>query len=172
MRGDAAHVLQPPALREQRLGDAQHDLGADGDVELLAGSNYIGMILDAINEVPDVDNFLASLSDDLTSLLKDALDIWAAVEEADVRDDPGYTHQPSIKPHDQNRHYHSWTVLIDLVWRSWTRLDATSAEKSRSLVARWRSIPYLTFRRLSLQAIGESTHWTLHEKLDVLLNGT
>lgn len=143
---------------------------ADAQVELV-GDDRLQFALDAFDRLPDSVQRLAGMSDDLTSTLKKALDLWKLVQEAGENEDPSKYHQPSIVPHPQNQHYHNWTILIDLLWRGWSHIDASDCRASRQLVDRWRSFEYPTFHRLALAAIGQSACWTTEEKLKVLLNG-
>ena len=157
-----------PAEREA-LED-QFSRVAEAEVDLVGG-DLLPSVLKSFDCIPDFDRWLGTTADDLTSLLKAALDLWAIVGEANVSNDPAQYHQPSIRPHEQNRGFHHWTTLIDLLWRSWRYVDSHSMIESRRLVNRWRGMAYQTFHRMALQAIGESPHWTLEEKLEVLLHG-
>ncbi len=95
---------------------------AKADVDIVGGDN-LRHALKAEKATAAIDKHLASIADDLTSLLKAALDLWALVDQADGEADPGLYHQPSIRPHEQNRGFHNWTLLIDLVWRAWRSID-------------------------------------------------
>ena len=149
--------------RFSRVAEAEVDLN---------GGNRLSIVLESFNKRPDANVRLADLADDLTSLLKTSLDLWAMVGDAGPDSDPSQYHQPSIKPHPQNRGYHHWTVLIDLLWRAWTTIDDQGpCAASRHLVDRWRSIRYPTFQRMALQAIGHSGCWSIEEKLGALLDG-
>jgi hypothetical protein len=169
-RMDLSSLFGPMDEAERAKLEDQFSRVANADVELVVGRD-VRMVVEAIGEIPHANMFLATLSDDLTSLLKSALDLWILVRNADGADDPSRFHQPSIEPHPQNHGYHSWTALIDLLWRGWLHIDSVSGTASRRLVDRWRDLGYLAFRRMALQAIGSSKHWTPQEKLEVLLNG-
>jgi hypothetical protein len=144
---------------------------AEAEVDLVGGDR-LRFALDAFNSLPDANQRLASMTDDLTSTLKLTLDLWSLVLRAGPDDDPGHYHQPSIVPHPQNQQFHDWTILIDLLWRGWSHIDAQDyCGASRRLVDRWSGLAYPTFRRMALAAIGESASWTPEEKLEVLLNG-
>jgi hypothetical protein len=148
--------------RFSRLADAEIDL---------VGGNGLRFALDVFDKLCDADDRLAAMADELTSMLKLALDLWALVQKAGPDDDPSLYHQPSILPHAQNRRFHHWTALIDLLWRAWSRIDENDCDTSRRIVGRWRSLRYPTFRRMVLAAISQSPYWTAEEKLAVLLNG-
>ena len=134
--------------------------------------NDIASLIEALDKIPDPDGFLSTLVDELTSLLKQTLDLWTLVKRADANVDPGLGDRPSIKPHPQNHGFASWSWLIELVWRAWKRIDEMQPMHSRRLIERWCSLDYPTFRRLALQAIGESLHWTEEEKVEMLLSAS
>ncbi len=143
---------------------------ADAEVELIGG-DQIRHVLDSLDKSPGADDRVGALADGLTALLKEALDLWALIGEASSTQDLSTQHQPSIPPHAQNLGFHRWTILIDLLWRSWKWVNNRSCRDSRRLIEHWLSIPYPTFQRLALQAIGESGCWTADEKLEFLING-
>ncbi len=118
---------------------------------VLAGGIYVSPMIGAINTLPNADDFWAEQVDALTGLLAEVLHLYHVVDEADSTSDPSLVDRPSIIPHQQNRHHREWTLLFDLIWRGWTRLDARNCERSRATVQRWRGLPYLSFRRLALQ---------------------
>src|SRR5262249_27085351 len=113
-RMDVSSLFGPMDEAERASLEDRFSRVANPDVELVAGRD-VCMVVEAIGEMPDANMLLAALADDITSLLKSALDLWMLVQEADEDDDPSRFHQPSIDPHPQNRGYHSWTILIDLL---------------------------------------------------------
>lgn len=143
---------------------------ADAEIKLV-GEDRINLLVETLNKKDDADARLAAMADDLTSLLKQALDLWALVDEASAENDPSQYHQPSILPHDQNQLFHTWTTLIDLLWRAWRHIDTVNCDESRMLVQRWQSIRYPTFGRLVLAAVNHGRCWTVDEKVGALLNG-
>jgi hypothetical protein len=138
---------------------------------ILADGDQIRSAVGAIDARPDADSYWASLLDELTSLLARALRLFAIAGEASEFSDPSAVHRPSIVPHAQNHRHQQWTLLFDLLWRGWTHIDAQDRELSRTIVARWRQIPYLSFRRLVLAAMNQSAHFTAEERLEALLDG-
>lgn len=168
------HYLLDPEAEMDEEARAQHEsrLSYLANIEVeLAGGKHVQEINKAILALPNADGYLADLSDVLTSLLKLALDLWALAEQADSEFDIGHMHRPSIEPHDQNYDFHSWTYLIDLLWRAWLSVDETSEQESRQLIGRWSNIRYPTFQRLFLAATARSRHTSASEKLEVLLDG-
>ena len=64
---------------------------------------------------------LPALLEDFQQLLRDALDLLHELGEADDRSDRSHWDLPSITPHWQNRGFHDWVSLIELLrdagWR-------------------------------------------------------
>jgi hypothetical protein len=109
------------------------------------------------------------LPDDLTSVLKQAMELFEMVEKADALDDPSYIDQPSISPHDQNARHRDWTALIELLRDSWQATLRVDREAARRIVERWRILPYPVFRRMSFFAMTESDLYSPSESLAYLL---
>jgi hypothetical protein len=89
---------------------------------------------------------------DLTSLLKDAMDLMAELDGASEQYDLSYIHQPSISDHPQNQHFNDWTILIDLCRDAWVETAQRDARAAAAEFNRWRDIKYPVFRRLCLFA--------------------
>lgn len=142
---------------------------ADAKVKL-RGEDYIDSFMEALAKQPHSSEFLAARIDVLTEMLREALSLYEIAGEANSEFDPTIIQRPSIEPHSQNRNYERWTILFDLIWQGWRHIDLSDGTHSRECVARWRRIPYLGFRRLSIAAVNASGHFTPEEKIEVLLN--
>lgn len=162
---DALH----PEQAGDPIGDRISEI-ADAEVEL-TDRNHVRGLIETVDGRPGAEEFWASLNDDLTSLLAQALHLFAAADEANADNDPSAFQRPSVEPHAQNYHHRQWTLLFDLIWRGWASIDANDASRSRAIVARWRTLPYLSFRRLVAAAVNQSAHFSDAEKAEVLLNG-
>ena len=154
---------------EMVFGERFSDV-ASAEIVLTDDIHIQGMI-EKVNESPDADEFWAELLDDITSLLGQALHLQAAAKWGDRDSDPSVIERPSIVPHDQNYTHRNWTILFDLIWRGWIYLDANEPRKSRAMVDRWRTIPFLAFRRLAAAAVRHSAQFNVEEKFEVLLGG-
>jgi len=141
----------------------------DASIEL-AGDFELKLLVEQLDELPDANARLSSIADEMTSMLKLAMDLWRLVDKADCDNDLSRIHQPSIVPHTQNRHFYHWTILIELLWRAWSHIDQTDGRSSRCLVNRWYGFNYPIFRRLILAAVCQSSHWNNAEKLKILLD--
>jgi hypothetical protein len=93
---------------------------------------------------------LPELLDDFQSLLIDALEIMKSLGDAEERSDRSYWDLPSISPHWQNRSYHEWTTLIELVRDSWLGLLKEDCDQAKKVAVNWFDLPYAVFKRLAL----------------------
>ena len=131
--------------------------------------DHATLIRDAIARSPNREQLLTDVADDLTTLLKRALELFEMVQKADHQYDSSYSDQPSISPHEQNSGLRDWTVLVELVRDAWKQVLKTDRESARRLVERWRTIPYPLFRRLCFYAMTESDLYLPQEQLAYLL---
>src|SRR5581483_10242157 len=127
------------------------------------------LIRAAVDQLPQ-QRHLADLADDVTTLLKRAMELFELIQKADSRQDRSYSDQPSISPHEQNSGFRDWTLLIELVRDSWRQVLNMDRQKARAIVERWRSIPYPVFRRLCFYAMSESDLYTPGESAEYLLD--
>ena len=96
---------------------------------------------------------LASMADELTIRLREAMSWLGEFDLAAPAWDITYSGYPSISPHEQNRYAPTWTQLIKLTQESYDALIvAGDNDAAARLVRRWRSLPYPVFRRLALYA--------------------
>lgn len=84
---------------------------------------------------------LPSLLDDLSILLRDAMDLMQELDRADDRNDLSYISQPSISEHSQNRHVHDWTALIELTRDAWLATATVAPDRARLVAEIWRYVP-------------------------------
>ncbi|MDO3527878.1 SIR2 family protein [Ralstonia pseudosolanacearum] len=85
-----------------------------------------------------------------TQLLKTCVDLMALLDGASPEEDLSVWHQPSIAPHEQNRHFDAWTALIELCREAWNTTAQVDAALALGEFERWRSIDYVVFRRLAM----------------------
>jgi hypothetical protein len=98
---------------------------------------------------------LPLLLDDFQQLLRDAVDLLREMGEADDQSDRSHWDLPSISPHWQNRGYHDWVSLIELLRDSWLALHASDNDRGTSIAQAWFDFPYPTFKRLALFAASQ-----------------
>lgn len=101
---------------------------------------------------------LPELLDELQQLLRDALDLLHELGEADERDDRSHWDLPSITPHWQNRGFHDWVTLIELLRDAWLAVNKSDPKRAHSIALRWFEMPYPTFKRLALFAASQNVH--------------
>lgn len=136
----------------------------------LAGGDDHGYVLEKLKADPEYTVRLAELAHDLTSLLEEAMDLFAYLGLADRESDPSWHQLVSISDHRQNRpRVAEWTALIELVRDALSALAAVDEEAARALVVRWSKARYPVFRRLVLHAVTEAAAIEVQHALDLLL---
>ena len=103
----------------------------------------------------DWEGALAAMADELTTLLREAMDWLRAVRSGHAQ--TGIQHvQSNIHPSartNRTTHTPTWTQLIALTRDAYDALVSAGDEGSATrLVRRWQSLPYPVFRRLALYA--------------------
>jgi len=123
----------------------------------LRGRDHVQTLVTEVEEHPKSRELLADIADDLTSLLKEALEWFAIAGRANELYDPSRYDHPSIASHPQNQHFHEWCYLIDLVRDAADALMQSSPSSAEALLERWKRINFPVFRRLIIHAV---TQWT------------
>jgi len=122
------------------------------DWELVLAADDVHASLLDLEEAEHWRNALPTLLDDLQQLLRDALDLLHELGGAGDRSDPSYRHLPSISPHWQNRGFRDWVALIELLRDAWLTTREIDPERANRIAQEWFTLPYATFKRLSLFA--------------------
>ena len=139
------------AAELERLKDEDPDLlKPTRDIVLATGCAY--QPLRALAKSGKWRAALPALLDDLTGLLRDALDLMREVGKADDREDPSDSALPSIAEHPQNLDLHDWSALIELNRDAWLATAGVSPERALAAAEGWMRSPYPVFRRLALFA--------------------
>lgn len=125
------------------------------DWEIVLSSDHVHVALHDWTNKPDWQAALPDLLDDLTILLRDALDLMHELGGADEKSDLSYIEQPSISKHSQNKGYRDWTVLIELARDAWLATAQIDAAKARHAAEGWCRIPYPVFKRLAFFAAAQ-----------------
>ena len=119
----------------------------------LEGINHKGDIAEIKQAASDWKGALAAMADELTGLLKEAMDWFKEFRQADAHYDLTHIHYRSFSPHEQNDITPIWTELIGLCRDAHDALVASAKfAAAQKLVDQWRSLPYPVFRRLALHA--------------------
>jgi hypothetical protein len=133
-------------IKPERINDL-----VDWEIELTADDVYQtlnGLNSDMWREA------LPALLDDFQQLLRDTLDLRRELG-ADEHSDPSYWYLPSISPHWQNRRFHDWTGLIELVRDAWLATWERDPSRASNLAQGWFNSDYPTFKRLALFAASQ-----------------
>ena len=100
------------------------------------------------------------LIDEFQNLLLDALALLVELDLADEHRDSSYWVLPSISPHSQNRGYHDWVLLIELLRDAWLTVLESDSRKATQLANSWFELPHPTFKRLALFAASKDANIT------------
>jgi hypothetical protein len=126
----------------------------------------------SLRDLPKDGRWTAALPEllaDFSALLRDALDLMRELGSADDRSDLSYVHQPSIGEHQQNKHFHDWTALVELTRDAWLATVAVSPARAALMAEYWRHVPYPLFRRLAFFAAAQDGVIAHRRALDWLL---
>ena len=136
---DSSTIAEPTQIKQ--LVDWEIVLTADhvhSTLQHLADANWVSA--------------LPLLLDELQQLLRDALDLMNELGYANDRSDHSHSDLPSIAPHTQNRGFHDWVSLIELLRDAWLAVYASDSAYARRIAQNWFELPYPTFKRLALFA--------------------
>lgn len=126
----------------------------------------------SLRDLPKDERWNAALPEllaDVSTLLRDALDLMRELGGAEDRSDLSYMHQPSISEHPQNRDFHDWSALIDLTRDAWLATAAQSPARATLMAQAWWHTPYPLFRRLAFFAAAQGDVIPKRQALDWLL---
>lgn len=112
---------------------------------------------------------LPLLLEDFQQLLRDALDLMRELGGADDRHDLSHWHLPSISQHRQNRGFHEWVSLIELLRDAWLAVHGTDSARATRIAQDWFDLPYPTFKRLALFAASQEACIAPEQWVDWLL---
>lgn len=144
-------VLRKPFHSKSEADEPPTRLKELIDWELVLASDHVQSALRDVDEA-NFDSHLPSLLPELQQLLRDALDLLIELGEAEPRSDRSYWDLPSIAPHWQNRGFHDWVVLIELVRDAWLTVREVSQAQASRIALDWFDLPYAAFKRLALFA--------------------
>lgn len=122
------------------------------DSELVLAADHVYSMFGDLGKLDNWRAALPSMVDDLQHLLRDALDLLSELGKADNRHDLAYWYLPSISQHSQNRGYHDWVVLVEMLRDAWLAVYQDDMIRARRITQSWIAQPYPTFRRLALFA--------------------
>jgi hypothetical protein len=121
------------------------------DWEIVLAANHVNSALRDITS-ENWTSALPQLLEDFQQLLRDALDLLRELGEANNRSDRSHWDLPSISPHWQNRGFHDWVSLIELLRDAWLAVHSNDSARATRIAQTWFDLPYPTFKRLALFA--------------------
>lgn len=124
---------------------------ADLDITFI-GSEYPDEFIKAIDKSDHTEEILVRIIHPLTDILLEIMDLFNYFGEANSSEDLSYIHRPSISPHEQNKDFNKWTIIIELLRRSIDACNQIAPEILDGAMQRWVSCEYPIFRRLILYA--------------------
>lgn len=154
---DAAEHEEPKVLSLRELVRIE--------VEFLAGS-WTDSIVD---QLKNDNEWLSQLSDELTTLLKQALDWYAVFDRANEDEDSSYIDFPSVSDHEQNQGFREWTKLAELLRDSFQIVARQDKGMADTLIRRWQTCRYPLFRRFVVFASTELGGGYVDEVIDHLI---
>lgn len=150
--------IKPPYLRENGDTDVESPTSY-WDIKIhLLGIENDDHIEQFRRRATDWESALASIADDITTLLSEAMDWQREFGLASDTEDRTYIELRSISPHDQNKYVKTWTQLIQLSRESFDALAVQDKAGADRLARRWQSLSYPIFRRLALYAATGGGH--------------
>jgi len=115
-------------------------------------------------------NELTPLLLPITSFLKQAMEFWELLGQADHKNDLSNLYLVSILPHPQNKGYHNWCFLIELCRDLWSAAYCINKPLALAILELWKEIPFPVFKRLVFHAYSIADDVKAIEKLDYLLS--
>lgn len=124
------------------------------DWELMLSADHVHSALrDLVDE--HWASVLPLLLDDFQQLLRDALDLLRELGAADNRSDRSHWDLPSVTHHWQNRGFHDWVSLIELLRDAWLAVRTNDSAHASRIAKNWFEFPYPTFKRLAFFAASQ-----------------
>lgn len=139
---------------EESSSEAPTNLRQIVDWELVLAAKHVHS---ALRDLADEhwQKALPALFEDIQQLLRDALDLLRELGEADDLKDRSFLDLASIAPHQQNRGFRDWVVLIELLRDSWLIIRKDDPARATRLAQAWFDLPYPAFKRLALFAASQ-----------------
>ena len=164
-------VLRKPFRRDAEPADSCEPQRIKDLVEweLVLSSNHVHSALRDMPNKQEWQTAMPEMLQDFTVLLRDALDLMRELGGADNKSDMSYIHQPSISENPQNRGFHDWTALIDLVRDAWLATSQSNPAHAQLAAEGWRQLGYPVFKRLAFFAAAQVEVISHQQALEWLL---
>lgn len=155
--------------QEEEAGDPPSHLRQLVDWELVLATDYVHPSLEDLAD-EHWRSALPHLLEDFQQLLRDALDLLRELGVAGDRSDDSYWYLPSITPHWQNRGFHDWVSLIELLRDAWLAVRIVDNTRATRISQCWFDLSYPTFKRLALFAASQDNCVAPEQWVDWLLS--
>jgi hypothetical protein len=143
-------LKQPFRLSEEAESNAEPTLLRHlVDWEMVLAADYVHSALGTLSNDRWTSE-LPLLLEDFQQLLRDALDLRRELGVGNDRDDRSHWDLPSIEPHRQNRGFHDWVCLIELLRDAWLAVYDLNVARAGRIAQTWFDLPYSTFKRLAI----------------------
>jgi hypothetical protein len=180
LRLELREMLAPKILMKRPFrwpdDSAEKDDGSDRikelvDWELVLAADHVHSFLGDVSESEVWGPALSQLVGEFETLLRDALDLLREMGEADDWRDRSHWELPSISAHWQNRGFHDWVALIELLRDAWLAKRKQEPTQGTSIARAWFELPYPTFKRLALYAATKDETIKAEEWVEWVLSG-
>jgi hypothetical protein len=139
------------------------------DWKIVLSADHVHESLHDLRKDDRWNSVLSELLPDISTLLRDALDLMRELDGAGDKRDLSYIDQPSISENPQNRHFDDWTALIDLTRDAWLATAIRFPAQALLMAQVWWQTPYPLFRRLVFFASAQNNIVPHRQALDWLL---
>lgn len=144
------------------FGDEEPACPYKAEVKISVGDWEFHHIIKYVNE-------MTGLLLPVTNLLKQAMEFWQLLGQADEKHDKSHWGLPSISPHHQNHRYDNWLLLIELCRDLWQATYQSNSALALAVIEIWKTIPFPVFKRLVFHAYTISDIASPTDKLNYLL---
>ena len=124
---------------------------ADLDIVFI-GSDYSSQFIKALDGAKNTEMILIKIIHPLTDILLEIMDLYHYFGKISKTDDFSYIHRPSISPHNQNKDYHHWTEVVELLRLAIDACNKYAPNTLEDVMKRWAAFEYPIFKRLVLYA--------------------
>lgn len=150
-------VIRQPfqAERVSNVEDGPKSIRHLVDWDLVLASDHLRSALSGLDDIR-WQSAKSQLIEDFQLSLRDALDLFRELGEADDLRDRSFVDMPSIAPHGQDQGVRDWVFLVELLRDAWLALLTTDRAGATRIAESWFEIPYPSFKRLALFAASKA----------------
>lgn len=146
--------MEEPYRHQDRVAAATAER-AVGDIvrcEVVLAASGVSEALKEMSNRRDWSRALRLLLPDLELLLRDACVLMSEIGSGNEKFGRSHWDLPSVSDHWQNRGFHDWTLLIELMRDAWLALKKGRNASTATVARSWAQQPFGAFKRLALFA--------------------